>query len=264
MNWYYARNQEKVGPIEEAEFDRLVHLGEITPATLVWREGMVNWQTQGDLNSPLRASITPGADAGSVRCTECGGFFPQDQVIRLGIGHVCATCKPIAMQKLSEGVMASSAEQIRTEHIKHEASVKSIGGLYFLGGTIILLTGAIAALYTRVLMGVMSGLLFVLIGGSLIVTAVGLHKLKRWARIPTGILSGIGLLGFPLGTIINGYILYLVFCRKGAMVFSDEYKIIIAETPDVKYRTSLIVWIVLIVFVLLLGAVFVGVLGRSR
>ncbi|HIE96653.1 MAG: hypothetical protein ABGZ23_13735 [Fuerstiella sp.] len=54
------------------------------------------------------------------------------------------------------------------------------------------------------------------------VTAFGLWGLHSWARILTGLLAGIGLLWFPIGTIINGYVLYLVFSVKGSMVFSDE------------------------------------------
>ena len=44
---------------------------------------------------------------------------------------------------------------------------------------------------------------------------------------------------------INGCVLYLIFSAKGKMVFSDEYRAVIEQTPDIKYRTSVIVWIVL-------------------
>ena len=89
-----------------------------------------------------------------------------------------------------------------------------------------------------------SAVLFVL-GAGQIWVGVGLRRLRKWARIPTGILSGLGLLGFPLGTIINAYILYLVFCQKGKTVFSEEYQIVVEQTPHLKYRTSIIVWILL-------------------
>lgn len=91
------------------------------------------------------------------------------------------------------------------------------------------------------------------------------RKLKSWARIPTAILSGIGLLGFPVGTLINGYILYLVFSRKGVTVFSDDYKRVIAETPHIKYRTSIVVWIILgwLVALILFG-VFAAVFSGRR
>ena len=48
---------------------------------------------------------------------------------------------------------------------------------------------------------------------------LGLRRLRPWARLGAPILSGIGLLAFPLGTIINAYILYLVLSAKGPAVF---------------------------------------------
>jgi uncharacterized RDD family membrane protein YckC len=38
------------------------------------------------------------------QCRECGGTFSLDNMIRHGNAYVCANCKPIFMQKLSEGV----------------------------------------------------------------------------------------------------------------------------------------------------------------
>jgi uncharacterized RDD family membrane protein YckC len=45
-------------------------------------------------------TVEPGATA---KCAECGGVFPTDEMIRHGIIHVCARCKPVFMQKLAEG-----------------------------------------------------------------------------------------------------------------------------------------------------------------
>ncbi len=47
--WYYAEGNEKKGPLTEDEFDRLVSMGTILPATLVWRKGMSGWQTFGEV-----------------------------------------------------------------------------------------------------------------------------------------------------------------------------------------------------------------------
>ena len=49
--------------------------------------------------------------------------------------------------------------------------------------------------------------------------------------------------------LIVGYILYLMLSEKGSVVFSPAYKEIIARTPHIKYRTSLILKIALAVFV---------------
>ena len=45
MTWYYADAGRQVGPVEEAALDDLVRAGVVRDDTLVWRDGMPNWQT---------------------------------------------------------------------------------------------------------------------------------------------------------------------------------------------------------------------------
>ncbi len=59
MNWYYAVDAERKGPVEQAEFDRLVQQGVIAAQTLVWREGMADWKPLAEVNPPT----APGAGA---------------------------------------------------------------------------------------------------------------------------------------------------------------------------------------------------------
>ena len=263
MNWYYATDNEQKGPVDQTEFDRLIQQGTISPTTLVWREGMAEWQPCGEI-APLPASSSAEPAGGGVVCSQCGRAFRPDEMIRLGPGFVCAGCKPIAMQKLREGVAGADSERIRQDHIKHEASVKSVGFLYFLSATFLILGGSIG------LAGVGDGailmaIFFLGLAGVQIWVGLGLRRLKPWARIPTGILSGIGLLGFPLGTLINGYILYLIFSEKGKTVFSADYQRVIQETPHIRYKTSIIVWILLGLLLLLISFAFVGFFfARSR
>jgi hypothetical protein len=94
----------------------------------------------------------------------------------------------------------------------------------------------------------------------LIATGVGLRHLRPWSRITSGIFAVIGLLGFPLGTLVNGCILYLLFSKKGSTVFSEAYRRVLAATPHVKYRTPLFVWILLAIFLLFIAWAFVKVL----
>lgn len=156
---------------------------------------------------------------------------------------------------LTESDPTSFAELRRT-HIKHEASVRSIGILYFFGA-LFLVTAGIAGAMTdnesSAAVRIAVAALLVGIGVIQFWVGIGLRGLKPWARLPTGILSGIGLLGFPIGTLINGYILYLVFSKKGATVFSPEYRDVIIATPDIKYKTSKIIWILLGLLIFLLG-----------
>ena len=119
MNWYYVENGQKAGPIDEAQLEELRRAGRIQPNTLVWREGMANWapfsQVQGDLkpsfslklDSGPAASAPVGAGPEAV-CTECNRIYPTASMIRYGEAHVCASCKPIFLQKLAEGARISS------------------------------------------------------------------------------------------------------------------------------------------------------------
>ncbi|WP_367873363.1 hypothetical protein [Luteolibacter sp. Populi] len=172
--------------------------------------------------------------------------------------------------------LASDADMIRREHIKHEASVKGVGSLYFIGSLFLVIGGA--------------GLIIAAVGGNAGAAEVGLmvllpalgilgfwvgyglRKLSPAARVVAGVLTGINLVlsifGLPqsiLAILINTYILNLLFSKKGAMVFSAPYKEIIAATPHIKYKTSIVVWIVLGIFILvILAGVGIAIFGSLR
>jgi hypothetical protein len=114
MNWYYADGANQVGPLDDAAFDQLIQNGTIKPETLVWHEGMANWQALSEArpDAPPRLRLRPEAGqaeaapaAGALAtCSECGNEFPPDDMIRHGNAYVCANCKPVFLQKLKEGV----------------------------------------------------------------------------------------------------------------------------------------------------------------
>jgi hypothetical protein len=274
MAWYYALNNEQKGPVEQVEFDALLQQGTINNSTLVWREGMATWLPYGQTVNPVsagEATNAPSAIAGSIICGECGRAFAADQVIKIGNRYICAACKPTVVQKMREGVVSDTEyERIRKEHIKHEASVKSVGLLYFLGAAVLALVGGVGlfaplgASNRGELSMTAVGMMFIAVAGVQVWAGFGLRQLKSWARIPAGILSGLGLLAFPLGTLINGYILYLLFCKKGTMVFSEQYQQVIAETPHIKYRTSIVVWVLLGLLVVLLAIIMFAVITAGR
>lgn len=167
----------------------------------------------------------------------------------------------------------AEAERIRHEHLKHEASLRSIGLLYYLNGGLLLL-GAMA-LVTVVLLAppesseldstFVIGLsaFYVALGVGVGFVGRGLRALKAWTKLPVGLLSAVGLLGFPLGTLISLYILYLVFSAKGRTVLSSEYAEAIRLTPHIEYRTSILVWIALALILLLLLFAIVAILASS-
>lgn len=155
------------------------------------------------------------------------------------------------------------AEQIRREHIKHEASIKSVGCLHLFGGIITVL-GALSMIPVAFsgrakpeVLGFLVG--YAAVGVALVASGYGLRTLKPWTRVLSSILCGIGLLGFPIGTLINAYFLYLILSAKGTTVLSDEYKYVITATPHVKY----VPWAAIILLVLL-GVLFVGLIVAAK
>ncbi|MES2437692.1 MAG: hypothetical protein V4584_01410 [Verrucomicrobiota bacterium] len=161
----------------------------------------------------------------------------------------------------------SEAETIRKQHIKHEASLKSVGLLYWLGGAITIIAGAVPLLggtggsTTAHQLGAAS--FFVVFGIFQIGVGIAIRRLRRWTLLPVGILSALGLAAIPVGTIISAYILYLFFGGKGKVVLSDSYKQVIAATPHIRYKTSKVIWVLLGLVVLLILAGVVALAMRK-
>lgn len=158
--------------------------------------------------------------------------------------------------------MASDVEAYRRRYLNHEASVKSIGTLYMLGAIFMVPMGVIAvgaALFGAgddpagsavfAVVGALYGGLGLLQG----FVAVGLRRLRNWARIVAIVFSVIGLIAVPVGTLISAYFLYLLVSEKGRIVFSDEYQRVIEQTPHIVYKTSVVVWILLILLIALIS-----------
>lgn len=235
MTWYYAIGSERKGPVTEAELDQLAAQGELRSDTLVWRDGMADWK-------PL-AEARPTA--------------ARDQPPLLSTATT-----PLG-----------DSDAVRNEHLKHEASIQSVGSLYYVGG--VALVFASIALFITALSAdrnapesgigvILGGCLLAFLGAVQLWTAHGLRRLKPSARIPATLLSSLGLLGFPIGTLINGYILYLLHSKKGRTVMTAEYAQVIAQTPHVKYKTSIIVWIFLGLVVALLAAGIIAGFSTRR
>jgi uncharacterized RDD family membrane protein YckC len=119
MEWYYVDGGQRAGPVAETEFDRLIGAGKIQPETLVWRDGMANWQPLREIrpvaapatgtaytppvSSQTAPGVLPAPAANEVVCAHCHGVFPRENTIQYGTSYVCAACKPAFIQKLREG-----------------------------------------------------------------------------------------------------------------------------------------------------------------
>jgi uncharacterized RDD family membrane protein YckC len=132
MTWYYADAGRQVGPVEESALDDLVRQGVVRDDTLVWKEGMAAWQPHASVRgaraaAPMPAdasmiaslgpsmapSMGPSASAAPAAesrfCSECGRPFPSSELVSIGSATVCATCKPVFMQRMREGGQAIGA-----------------------------------------------------------------------------------------------------------------------------------------------------------
>jgi uncharacterized RDD family membrane protein YckC len=108
MNLYYADGGRQVGPIDKTELQSLIKNRKIDSRTLVWQPGMQGWEelglfvrrkTQGGSRavqaaSPVKQSL----------CSECGQAFAENDMVRFAEAWVCASCKPLFVQKIKEGV----------------------------------------------------------------------------------------------------------------------------------------------------------------
>src|SRR3954468_1593053 len=95
--FYYSLNGQQQGPVSEDQLRQMVATGALTPDTLVWREGMPEWQ-------PL-ARVGAGISS-TVQCSVCKQMFAPDQTLTISGKVVCATCKPRFVQGMREGIAA--------------------------------------------------------------------------------------------------------------------------------------------------------------
>src|ERR1700744_1028991 len=126
MNWHYVEQGQQLGPVSDHQIMELDRAGKINSDTLVWHDGMSDWKPLREVRSDLKipssapeaavptvnetasqAAIEPGRP--EAVCGECGKMFPIDEMIRYGNTRISAPCKPIFMQKLSEGAGTSTS-----------------------------------------------------------------------------------------------------------------------------------------------------------
>jgi uncharacterized RDD family membrane protein YckC len=59
MAWYYANNDQRLGPVNDAEFARLAREKTIREDTLVWKYGMPEWKSYAEVAPTLPTVETP-------------------------------------------------------------------------------------------------------------------------------------------------------------------------------------------------------------
>jgi uncharacterized RDD family membrane protein YckC len=101
MQWFYAVNNQRLGPVSPAEFEQLVATGVIKPDTLVWCEGMTGWQPYSAV------AVTAGsgaADDGTELCIVSGKRYPRREMIQYEGRWISAEHRDEFFQRVREGV----------------------------------------------------------------------------------------------------------------------------------------------------------------
>jgi hypothetical protein len=115
MNWYYAENNERRGPVDGPAFDALIRAGRVRPDSLVWREGMAAWQSLAESGytpagapgaaPPPAAALPPEMGV----CSESGRVLPRSELVEIEGRLVSAEYKNIVLQRIREGVSSGGA-----------------------------------------------------------------------------------------------------------------------------------------------------------
>ena len=171
-----------------------------------------------------------------------------------------------ASEPPSEALSSQSTQEIlRHQYLAHEKSIQSLGAFYILGAAVAGLVAVIriqqkplgAPVEFRILdLGILAAA--VLHG----VVGAALWQLKPWARLTAAAMAGVGLLAVPCGTVFGPFVMYLLLCSKGRMVFSETYRDAITATPHVKYRTEVFTLVIVGILVLIVGSMLAAGLLR--
>jgi uncharacterized membrane protein len=104
MQWYYSdANGQQVGPLTDEQFSEAVSNGTVTSDTLVWHEGLTDWQPYSAIYAASQATAPASLAGEQGACSQCGNSFAADELVEFEGQYICGSCKPAFFQKLSEG-----------------------------------------------------------------------------------------------------------------------------------------------------------------
>jgi hypothetical protein len=98
LQFFVFLNQQQAGPFAKEALSKLVEGGQLTRDTLVWKQGMANWQAAGEIGDldalfPQAPPPMPGADASyflSINGKQAGPFAVDVLEKQVQTGHLTA------------------------------------------------------------------------------------------------------------------------------------------------------------------------------
>ncbi|MDO8544319.1 MAG: RDD family protein [Opitutaceae bacterium] len=116
MQWYYAVNNERQGPVPDAEFESLVATGVIKGDTLVWNAGMSEWKPYAQVAASGAAAtataVTPGTGDEMEVCAVSGKRYPRREMINFEGKWIAAEHRDAYFQRLREGVSQPGGDAV--------------------------------------------------------------------------------------------------------------------------------------------------------
>jgi uncharacterized RDD family membrane protein YckC len=103
MQWYYANDGQRQGPVSQEQFEQLARNGVIKADTLVWCQGMANWQPYATAVPGSTAGAAPSVEGTEV-CAVSGKRYPKREMIQYEGRWISAEHRDEFFQRLREGV----------------------------------------------------------------------------------------------------------------------------------------------------------------
>jgi len=85
QSWFFASQGQQQGPFPDAQFRQLIATGKVTTDTLVWTEGMANWQKAGDVPGLLAGGGAPAMPRAGGLPMNGGGYGGGSLSVDFGI-----------------------------------------------------------------------------------------------------------------------------------------------------------------------------------
>lgn len=110
MQWYVARDGRQHGPISDMEMRKLVELGHLRPADLIWRAGFADWRPAHSVFSSAPPAPTPSLQPATAPMQTRASIAPRfEATAGRGAQPVSAT------QQAAQAQLAQQQNTVRTQ-----------------------------------------------------------------------------------------------------------------------------------------------------